>query len=103
SSSDARLEVAATGAVLQIRAGNCYGSFGTIPSRMPSGEFTIDGMFTQLTGVAPGHTDYSATFTGNATDNRITITMNVPTLSNTIGPFTLTYGPSNALTACLYP
>jgi hypothetical protein len=102
-STEAHVDVAANGTLIRFRDGSCYGSFAVSPAPVPPGDFTLNGVFTQLMGVAPGRLDYPATFTGSATAGRIVITMNVPSLDRTAGPLTLSPGTGPPLNACLYP
>jgi hypothetical protein len=102
-SSVAHLEIGVNGTLIQFRDGDCYGSSGASSAPVRAGDFVLDGVFTQLMGIAPGRIDYPATFTGNATTGRIVITMTVPALSRTVGPLTLNPGTGTSLNACPYP
>ena len=90
-------------ATVLIAAGGCYGSFGEIDQAIPSGAFTLSGTFTQLTGAYPGRIQYDAQFVGTINGNHMTLTINVPSAQRVVGPFNLTEGVSNTLSACLYP
>jgi hypothetical protein len=74
-----------------------------IARAIPDGRFTLLGTHTQLTGVYPGHFDYTAQYSGVVEGNQITITGTVPSLPLQIGPFVLTRGVSSSWTPCLYP
>lgn len=103
-SDQASLVIAGNKATVQILAsGGCYGSYGEIDTDIPSGAFTLSGTFTQLTGVYPGHVQYPAEFAGNTIGNVMTLTITVPSLQRTIGPFHLTAGATAAWPACAYP
>jgi len=103
-SADASLVVADTGAALQLLAsGSCYGSFGTFHGPIQTGAFDLSGTYTQLIGAYPGRIRYAAQFSGVATVDRIALTITVPALKQTIGPFALTRGVSNSWSPCLYP
>jgi hypothetical protein len=102
-STAAHLAIDASGALIQFRDGDCYGSFATSPAPIRLGDFTLSGVFTQLMGIAPGRIDYPAVLTGNATASRIVMTVNVPELGRTVGPMTLNYGTGRAVSACLCP
>ena len=90
-------------AMIQIADGGCYGSFATTHERIPGGAFTIDGTFTQLMGVAPGRVDYSAQLSGFTAGDRMWITIDVPELSRTLGPYAFVHGTGSLRSACLYP
>ena len=100
----ASLAVTDTGATLDILgAGDCIGSYGEIPQRIPGGTFDVSGTFTQLIGAYPGHIDYAARFTGTSAADQITIAITVPALQQSLGPFTLARGVQNSWPMCLYP
>lgn len=88
---------------LEILAGGCYGSYGELDQPIPSGTFLVSGRYTQLTGVFPGKVVYSATYSGVRTDRQMTITIVVPALQTSFGPFLLTRGVDNRWGACRYP
>jgi hypothetical protein len=104
-SNQASVTVAASGATLLIlhSGSSCYGSYGDIAQMVPTGSFTIPGVYTQLTGVAPGRVQYAAQFSGTVAGNQMAITVSVPALQQTFGPFNLTYGVSNTWVACMFP
>ena len=103
-SEQASLTVTESGAVLQVLAsGGCYGSYGELSQPIPSGSFTLDGTYTQLTGVYPGQVTYAAQFTGVITRGLMTLTVSVPATQQTLGPFLLTHGEGRTWPACLYP
>ncbi len=102
------LAVTKDAATLQILsatlpAGGCFGSYGEITQPIPNGSFSISGTYTQLTGVYPGKIQYAARYSGAVQGGRMSITITVPALSQTIGPFPLAYGVNNSWTPCLYP
>ena len=86
-----------------LASGGCYGSFGVIDHPIPAGTFTLSGTFTQLMGAFPGFVQYPAEFTGTLAGNRLTISVNVPTQSLTLGPYQLAAGVTQSWSACLYP
>lgn len=100
---DANLIVTDTGGTVQFLAGNCVGSYGTIPHPIPTGTFILDGTFTQLIGAYPGRLDYQAQYGGTVDGNQMTLTVTVPILQRVVGRFVLTYGMHNAWPQCLYP
>jgi len=105
-SEQASLVVNASNAVLQIRAdGGCYGSYADIvlPEAIPPGTFHLAGTFTQLTGVYPGHVTHDASFTGVAGAREMTLTVSIPALSMSLGPYHLTRHVHTSWPACLYP
>ena len=102
-SDQASLAMTAAGATLKINAGTCYGSYGDISEAIPAGTFNLTGTYTQLTGVFPGKTVSAATFSGAVTDQQMSISVAVPSLQHTFGPFVLTRGVEKTLGACLYP
>lgn len=95
----ARLEVLS----LALPSGGCYGTFDVIAGQIPEGRFTLPGTHTQLTGVFPGHFDYTAQYSAVVQGNQITITGTVPSLPLQIGPFVLTRDVSSSWSPCLYP
>ena len=103
-SNQASLTVGDSSATLQILAsGGCFGSYGEISRSIPKGAFSLPGVYTQLIGAYPGKVQYAAQFTGDAEDNRLSITATVSAPQQSSGPFSLTFGVNNAWTACLYP
>jgi hypothetical protein len=89
---------------LQILAsGGCYGSYGDIGRPIPAGAFSVAGIYTQLIGAYPGKIQYSAQFAGAVTGDQMTITVTVPGLQQSFGPFHLTYGLTSSWPACEYP
>jgi hypothetical protein len=98
------LTIAGSSATLLILAsGGCYGSHGEIDQPVPAGSFTLPGTYTQLTGVYPGSIQYTAQYVGTVTGHHMTLTINIPSLQQTLGPFRLTYGVAKTWPACLYP
>jgi hypothetical protein len=103
-SDQALLTVEGSRATLQVLdAGGCYGSFGEFDQPLSSGSFDHPGTYTQLMGVFPGSVQYDAQFSGTITGQRISLTVTIPALQRTIGPFSLVYGVSEEWQACLYP
>jgi hypothetical protein len=103
-SDQASLSIADNTATVQVRApGGCYGSYGDIDHAVLSGTFTRSGTYTQLIGAYPGSIQYTAEYTGTIVGNVMTLSISVPALQQTIGPFRLTAGVTSAWSACLYP
>ncbi len=102
-SNQASLTIKDSSATLQILNGPCYGAFGDIDQPIPSGHFALAGIYTQLTGAYPGKTQYPAQYSGTVEGNQLTITVSVPALQQTFGPFSLTYGVNRTVSPCLYP
>ena len=103
-SNEASLIVGDSVATLQILAsGGCYGSYGNIGVPIPTGSFSVAGTYTQLTGVYPGKVQYDAQYSGSVSGRKMSITIAVPGLQRTLGPYALTYGVKNTWNACLYP
>jgi hypothetical protein len=103
-SSKASLIVSVDGAVLQILAsGGCYGSYGELPVPIPSGAFELSGTYSQITGVYPGHVSYAAVFSGVRHPYDLSITVTVPDIARSFGPFTLSRDVRRTWPACLYP
>lgn len=103
-SDNVSLQTTGTGATLQFLAdGGCYGSSGAVDQAIPSGDFSLTGTYTQLMGVAPGFVRYPARFTGTVAHGAMTITVSVPTLPLTLGPYRLAAGVTKSWPACLYP
>jgi len=100
----ASLATTNSGATLQILAsGGCYGSYGNIGAPIPRGPFALAGTYTQLIGAYPGMIQYDASFSGSVAGNQMTITVVVPALQESFGPFDLTYGVQTSWQPCLYP
>jgi hypothetical protein len=99
----ASLSVTASGATIRIRAGECYGSYGVVGAPVPAGSFSLSGTFTQLMGAYPGKIDYAAQFTGATQGQTMTLTITVPALERTVGPFSLVHGVTTTWPQCLYP
>lgn len=103
-SDQANLTIVDTIATLRVvAAGSCYGSYGEFAQSLSSGAFSRFGTFTQLIGTYPGKLQYAATFSGTVSGRQISLTVTVPALHGTVGPFTLTRGRSVEWPACLYP
>ena len=103
-SNQVSLTVAERTTTLQIlAAGGCYGSYGEIDQPIPLGTFSLAGTYTQLTGVYPGSVQYLAQYSGAIGGRHLTLTIDVPALHLTIGPFSLTQGVANTWQACRYP
>ncbi|HTL04113.1 MAG TPA: hypothetical protein VL241_00075 [Gemmatimonadales bacterium] len=103
-SDQASLVVTETGATLQLLASqDCYGSYGTIEQPISSLSFSLSGTYTQLMGVYPGHADYPAQFTGSLSRGMLLLSVEVPALQRTLGPFALSPGVTHSWPACLYP
>jgi hypothetical protein len=102
-SDQASLRIAENKATVQVLApGGCYGAYGDI-DHVPSGTFALAGTYTQLMGVYPGSIQYSAEYAGTVVGNVMTLSISVPALQQTIGPFRLNAGVTSAWSACLYP
>jgi hypothetical protein len=107
-SAEASLSVSKTGAVLEILSlnlpsGACYGKYGNIIQHVPGGRFSLPGTFTQLTGVYPGKVQYPAAYTGILLGDALSLTVKVPSLNMTFGPYFLVKGVTSNWTPCLYP
>jgi hypothetical protein len=107
-SPEASLSVSKTGAVLEILSlnlpmGSCYGKYGNIIQHVPGGRFSLPGTFTQLTGAYPGHVQYPAAYTGILLGDTLSLTVKVPSLNMTFGPYFLVKGVTSNWTPCLYP
>ena len=102
-SDQASLAVTDTGGQLQILASGCVGSYGDFSSVPGTSTFAIPGTFTKLIGAYPGNVQYDAQFVGSVQENQLSITVSVPALQATLGPFLLTYGVSRSWQQCLYP
>ena len=88
---------------LQILASGCYGSYGELDQPVPSGTFVIAGRYTQLMGVSPGRVVYPATFSGVTADRQMTMTVAVPALQRSFGPYVLRRGVVHNWESCKYP
>jgi hypothetical protein len=103
-SDQASLSIAENKATVQVLApGGCYGAYGDIDHAVASGTFALSGTYTQLMGAYPGRIQYTAEYTGTIVANVMTLSISVPALQQTIGPFRLTAGVTSAWSACLYP
>lgn len=102
-SNQAALTIADTSARLLIASGNCFIAYGDISGRIPGGQFTKSGTFTQLVGYAPGFVQYPATFTGTADATVISITATISGLGQSIGPLNVAQGVVKAFPACAVP
>ena len=103
-SSQVSLTIAESTTTLQILAsGGCDGSYGEIDQPISSGTFSVTGTYTQLTGVYPGSVQYPAQYSGAIAGRHMTLTISVPALQQTLGPFSLTQGVAKTWPACLYP
>ena len=102
-SANASLVTTNTGATISIDASGCFGSYGEVKQRLPAGTFSLDGTFTVLMGVYPGRIDYPAQFTGTTVGNVLSMTIVVPAIQQTLGPYAVTYGVLSARMFCLYP
>ena len=107
-SAEASLAVGPNSATLQILSlnlpsGGCYGRYGDISLHVPASRFSLPGTFTQLTGVYPGKTQYSAQYSGFVLGDTLTLSVTVPALQQTLGPFVLVRGVTSSWTPCLYP
>jgi hypothetical protein len=88
---------------LTLSTGGCFGSYGEMTQPIPNGPFSIAGTYTQLIGAYPGKIQYRAQYFGVVEGNRMSITISVPALQQTFGPFLLTDGVINTWSQCLYP
>lgn len=103
-SNQASLTIAQGTAAIQIlAAGGCYGSFGKIDQPIPLSAFTLPGTYTQLMGVYPGSAQYAAQYIGTVAGRHMTLSISIPALQQTLGPFSLTLGVVKTWPACLYP
>ena len=103
-SDQASLRLAENEATVQVLAsGGCYGAYGSIDHAVLSATFTLSGTYTQLMGAYPGRIQYAAEYAGTIVGNVMTLSISVPALQQTIGPFHLTAGVTSAWSACLYP
>jgi hypothetical protein len=107
-SEQASLAITKDSATLEILsstlpAGGCFGAYGEMTQPIPNGPFSIAGTYTQLTGYYPGKIQYAAQCSGVVEGNRMSITITVPALPQTLGPFLLAAGVTNAWSPCRYP
>jgi hypothetical protein len=103
-SEKASLTITKDSATLEILSfGGCFGAYGEMAQRIPNGPFSIAGTYTQLIGAYPGKIQYAAQYSGVVEANRMSITITVPALQQTFGPFPLIDGVNNAWSPCLYP
>lgn len=101
----ASLTIDQNNAILHILAsGGCYGSYGEFKDASKlSSTFALSGTYTELTGVFPGSRQYAAEFTGTVAKSQMTLSVSVPALQRTLGPFSLTAGVEKTWPACAYP
>ena len=103
-SDQASVRIAGDKTVVQIMAaGGCYGAYGNIEQAVPSGTFALSGTYTQLIGAYPGSRQYAAEFDGSVVGSTMTLSISVPALPQTLGPFHLTAGVTSSWSPCLYP
>jgi hypothetical protein len=103
-SDQASLRLAENKATVQVLApGGCYGAYGSIDHAVLSATFTLSGTYTQLIGAYPGSLQYAAEYAGTIVGNVMTLSISVPELRQTIGPFHLTSGVTSAWSRCFYP
>jgi hypothetical protein len=103
-SDQASVRITGDSATVQVSlSGDCYGAYGSINHAVQSGTFALSGTYTQLIGAYPGSVQYPAAYTGTIVGNAMTLSISVPGLQQTIGPFQLTAGVPSAWSACLYP
>jgi hypothetical protein len=103
-SDQASLSIADNRATVQVlAAGGCYGAYGEFDHAIVSGTFTLSGTYTQLMGAYRGRNQYAAEYAGTIVGNAMTLSIDVPALQQTIGPFRLIAGVTSAWSACLYP
>jgi len=103
-SDDANLTIAENGATIQIlSSGGCYGVYGDIRRSIPDGRFDLPGIHTQLIGAYPGMISYAAQYSGIVQGGRMSMTVFVPELGKTFGPFLLVSGIHHSWSRCLYP
>jgi hypothetical protein len=103
-SDEASLTIAEDKATVQIvTSTGCYGAYGNIDQTIGSGSFSLSGTYTQLTGVAPGSVRYAAQYFGTVAGDQMTLSISVPALQLTLGPFSLTSGAAKTWPACQYP
>ena len=103
-SSRAGLQVSGGAATLQITAdGRCYGSYAGTTQPIPAGSSSLAGTFTQLIGAYPGSVQYPAQLAGTVNGNVMSLTITVPALQQTMGPFGLVRGVTATWPPCAYP
>jgi hypothetical protein len=107
-SAEASLSVGKNGARLEILSANlpsgaCFGKYGDIIQHVPGGRFSLPGTFTQLIGAYPGKIQYPAAYTGILLGDTLSLTVSVPQLKQSFGPYFLVRGVTNSWTPCLYP
>ena len=107
-SDKASLTIKEGGATLDILSlilpdGGCFGAYGEIGQPIPNGRFSLAGTYTQLIGAFPGKIQYAAQYSGVVEGNKMSITISVPALQQSFGPFLLTLGVKNAWSPCMYP
>lgn len=103
-SGQADLMIADQSAHLAILADvGCIASYGDIPQSIPSGSFDLSGTYTQVTNIFPGTVQYPAQFSGTAQADQLSISVTVPALQQTFGPFTLAYGVHESWSVCAFP
>jgi hypothetical protein len=86
-----------------VASGGCYGAYGAFDHAAPLDTFARPGTYTQLMGAYPGSVQYTAEYDGTVVGDAMTLSISVPALGHTIGPFQLTAGVLSAWSACLYP
>ena len=87
-----------------LASGGCYGSYGEFEDGGKlSGTFALSGAYTELTGAFPGSRRYPAGFAGTVATNQMTLSVSVPALQTSLGPFSLTAGVQKTWPACAYP
>jgi hypothetical protein len=102
-SDQASLSIAENKATVQVlTSGGCYGAYGEL-DHVPDGTFVLSGTYTQLMGAYPGSIEYAAEYTGTILGSVMTLSISVPALQQTIGPFHLTAGVTSASSPCHYP
>ena len=102
-SNQASLTIADTSARLYLASGSCYIAFADISGRIPGGQFTKSGTFTQLVGYSPGSVRYPAKFTGTADASIVSVTITVSGLGQSIGPLNVAQGVTKNFPACAVP
>jgi hypothetical protein len=108
-SAEASLTIREGGATLEILSepfsptGACFGRYGDVGPKIPNGRFFLPGTYTQLMGAYPGKIDYRAQYSGVVVGNTLSISIEVPGLQQSFGPFVLVQGVSSSWTPCLYP
>jgi hypothetical protein len=103
-SDEANLSVQNSAWTLRIfNSGSCYGYFGDITQAVPAGQFDLSGTLTEFINIPPGQRRYAAQFAGTASGALLTITVTVPALQKSFGPYVLTRGVSSTKGQCFYP